>query len=1324
MSSWFGSWSGSPITTQAKLPQGSQASVASAAPGDDGFKPGEVVEYHSTSQGKWIPAKVLTVNPQGTYDLDCKPDVSPEKIRRRAQQPLGSGGSGSMYKIGDIVEYFGATQSRWVSAKVLKINDSGTYDLDCKPDVLPEKIRRPASLASAGTLYVPGEVVEYFSISQGGWIPAKVLRATSNGTYDLDCKPDVQLDKIRRAGQGTTRSLASVSEAGGKTYQAGDIVEYFGATLGKWIPAKVLTGNPNGTYDLDCKPGVQPEKIRRPPTLPPDAGAGPASGSSYKAGELVSYFSTSHNKWIPAKVVSVTSRGTYDLDCKPDVSPEKIRPVDQPLGTGTFGVGPLKPADAGSAPHAFAAGDLVEYLGSTQNRYIPAKVLKVNPDGTYDLDCKPGVLPERVRPRGSPGQSPPGTDAGASSGYAVGDFVEYFGATQQRWIPAKVISVNTDGSYGLDCKPDVPASRIRRPGSAPGSAGTVLGTGDLDQSNPLRRVSFGGDTRQGLFSPGPPGTGEVATHSGEPVQLLRTQRSGNGWRFEVCPEGASMLERNGRRRLAVASMCGLNATGKTFLVNLLLGRVQKGLPALRVGTGSGAGNDGLWLWGPVDPADDKSPLLAFFDCEGFGHADGDRARESHWMTLCALLSSVVLLNSRGDLNEELFRSLARVGRFVDNIEERGNEAHRPVLFWVLRDFVQDLKDSRGNILTPDEYLDQALHHNEQSEHDATREVRQSLLKFFRHRSCSTLPPPTSDPQLRQVNTMQYASLSGVFRSGVEELRQQVFAACSANPKTVGGQPLGCFAFVQLLRQLVVALNDDRILNVRGAWETVQHTVCGQLADELRETATTMLRALASGRQVPGGAQLPLTDEALYAVLRDQRHALKSKWEEHAVGSEAVRKEYWQELKETLAREESLVRVQNARLADQKVMEVLRAWQDWLDDDDNSNAIASEQISGQLGGAMDKLPTTSLSRAGRVALLAATRRVAAAHSTVAATAAQHELLQKRAVELGEQAAQQEGATRTELEATQAQLTETQREVHEAGQALASVREESSAQAAELEDAKARLREVLADVEAAHVREHDLKAHHRVTAEKQNAARSELEQCQVDIARLDAERLASERCARTAAQAAALEKERLEAELKDAQAEVEQYRQKIEQELAALKGENEKTRTEHQQRVEDVRKQLEEERRVLEGEQEKTRTEHMRMVEDAQRQLEEERKAHTGTLDEHKGRLMEIGRGAGILEGKVQSLGSENDALRKQLQELEAQVREAEVKLTRQSEENDQQRAELAQIRGETEKEEAEVPTKLREQAEELERWLEDEVEKDERTSKPRCGCSIQ
>jgi hypothetical protein len=369
-------------------------------------------------------------------------------------------------------------------------------------------------------------------------------------------------------------------------------------------------------------------------------------------------------------------------------------------------------------------------------------------------------------------------------------------------------------------------------------------------------------------------------------------------------------------------------TGKSYLLNLLLDKVQRGLPMFQVGNTGNACTQGLWLWGSLDSDDDHRPLMAFLDCEGFGSTDSDKTRDAQLMTLCALLSSVLVLNTKGVLNESLFNALALTCKFAEHIEERGNEASRPTLLWVLRDFMLELRDANGRPTSPDEYLEQALASApttaDAQRGQGAREVRQSLLKFFGQRSCVTLvQPAVEERQLQNLANLPYSSLRPEFRAGVEALKAQVMSTCQAHPKTISGHPLGCCGFVALLRQLAASMNEQKALSVKGAWETVQHTACGSLSDELRNSACETLRTLAKGTPLPGGAQLPLTDEALRMVLRHQRHELKSQWEERAVGDEAVRKEYWQELKESLAREEFVVKQQNVHIADQRLVESLK-----------------------------------------------------------------------------------------------------------------------------------------------------------------------------------------------------------------------------------------------------------------------------------------------------------------------------------------------------------------------------------------------------------------
>jgi len=812
------------------------------------------------------------------------------------------------------------------------------------------------------------------------------------------------------------------------------------------------------------------------------------------------------------------------------------------------------------------------------------------------------------------------------------------------------------------------------------------------------------------------------------VQLLRVSRRSGGagagaWRYEVCPEGVAALERHGSRRIAVVAVCGLYRTGKSFLLNVLLERVKKGLPPFKVGSTTRACTEGLWLWGSVDGEDEQSPLLAFIDCEGFGSTESDRSRDAQLMTLCALLSSVLVLNTKGALNEGLFNALALTCKFAEHIEERGREASRPALLWVLRDFALELRDPSGCPITPDEYLENALRAAPAAGGDAgrsqgARDVRQSLLQFFSQRGCATLVQPAiEEAQLQQLEALPYTSLRSEFRAGVEALRAQLVATCNAHPKTVAGQPLSCFAFAGLMSRLVGALNESRALNVKGAWDAVQHGACGELADELRNSAARTLRTLAAGQPIPGGAQLPMTDEALWAVLRDQRHVLKAQWDGRAVGEEAVRKEYWQELKETLAREQQSVRQNNSRIADQQLLEALTRWQEWLDDDDG-DAAAGEQLSRELGQRMERMPTAPLSRALRTAIEAAARRVAASRTAVAAAVERSSEAQQRAIAWGEQAAQQEGAARSELGATHAEVQEAQESLRRMQSAERAAAMELQSRVAELSDAKGQLSELLRDAEDARAREAELRAQHRASSEREVSLRAELEDARATASRTVGERAASEQSARAASEAANAEVRRLEAELQALREEVDRSKDQLASERAVLKSENERVRTEHAQKVEDVRRQLDSERSTLQSEHERTAAEHSRMVEEARKQLDEERRRNQEAISDHQNRLLERERDAGVLEGQVTTLNAERSSLRDRITEQQVCLREAEVKAGRQKQENERLKADAERAEESLQRIRAETAEKLQEQKEEFERRLNEERLKKKQS---KAGC---
>ena len=59
-------------------------------------------------------------------------------------------------------------------------------------------------------------------------------------------------------------------------------------------------------------------------------------------------------------------------------------------------------------------------------------------------------------------------------------------------------------------------------------------------------------------------------------------------RTTIHPQALSLLESYGQQPLVVCTVCGPYRTGKSFLLNLLLGRIQHGQGQFRVGAARSA----------------------------------------------------------------------------------------------------------------------------------------------------------------------------------------------------------------------------------------------------------------------------------------------------------------------------------------------------------------------------------------------------------------------------------------------------------------------------------------------------------------------------------------------------------------------------------------------------------------------------------------------------------------------------------------------------------------------------------------------------------------
>lgn len=160
-------------------------------------------------------------------------------------------------------------------------------------------------------------------------------------------------------------------------------------------------------------------------------------------------------------------------------------------------------------------------------------------------------------------------------------------------------------------------------------------------------------------------------------------------------------------KIGVISVCGKYRTGKSYLMNKLFlenlgGGVKK--VGFNVGPTIEPCTKGLWIWREIFYAkhDTKKELpILIIDTEGLGAFDEEENHDAKIFLLAILLSSLLVYNSVGSIDENALNNLSLVvnlsqtlqiknGEKVDDPEEMAQ--FFPVFYWIVRDFALQLKD--------------------------------------------------------------------------------------------------------------------------------------------------------------------------------------------------------------------------------------------------------------------------------------------------------------------------------------------------------------------------------------------------------------------------------------------------------------------------------------------------------------------------------------------------------------------------------------------------------------------------------------------------------
>uniref|UniRef100_A0A670IN38 GB1/RHD3-type G domain-containing protein n=1 Tax=Podarcis muralis TaxID=64176 RepID=A0A670IN38_PODMU len=237
------------------------------------------------------------------------------------------------------------------------------------------------------------------------------------------------------------------------------------------------------------------------------------------------------------------------------------------------------------------------------------------------------------------------------------------------------------------------------------------------------------------------------SHMSEPICLIENRDR----KLFVCEKALRLLSEI-RQPVVVVAIVGRYRTGKSYLMNKLAGR-NSGFP---LGSTVQSKTKGIWMWCVPYPGR-PGQTLVLLDTEGLDDVEkGDTQNDTWIFALAVLLSSTLVYNSFGVIDQQAMNQLHYVTELTERIKAKsspggGSEGLEdsaefvrffPSFVWALRDFTLQL-ELDGHPITEDEYLEHSLKLKKGTDSGGCNMPRSCIRRFFPSRKCFTFDRPAT-----------------------------------------------------------------------------------------------------------------------------------------------------------------------------------------------------------------------------------------------------------------------------------------------------------------------------------------------------------------------------------------------------------------------------------------------------------------------------------------------------------------------------------------------------------------------------------------------------
>uniref|UniRef100_A0A4W5NTB7 GB1/RHD3-type G domain-containing protein n=1 Tax=Hucho hucho TaxID=62062 RepID=A0A4W5NTB7_9TELE len=321
----------------------------------------------------------------------------------------------------------------------------------------------------------------------------------------------------------------------------------------------------------------------------------------------------------------------------------------------------------------------------------------------------------------------------------------------------------------------------------------------------------------------------------EPVCLIENDSDG---KLRVVRCALDILDKIDQH-VVVVSVVGLYRTGKSYLMNKLAGE-RKGFA---LGATIQSKTKGIWMWCVPHP-EKRDHTLVLLDTEGLGDVEKGDEKNDNWIfSLAVLLSSTLVYNSLGTIDNNALEKLHYVTELTEHIKVKSNQRdgeesseylrYFPSFVWTVRDFTLTLEVD-GRPITANEF-------NLPKCHDQAYNLPRSCLRnYFSPRWCFVFERPASGDKMRRMEELTDADLEPAFVEQAKEFCDHVFMEAKTKTLKQGLKVTGRREYYKVLKEYLErkASIGQAILSSDQSLTEAEQRAEGEITDTMKMHSMT------------------------------------------------------------------------------------------------------------------------------------------------------------------------------------------------------------------------------------------------------------------------------------------------------------------------------------------------------------------------------------------------------------------------------------------------------------------------------------------------------